>query len=165
MVAHIGFRLVRDRIAGAMVMLVCAYGAFVLAEALHVSGIIAALVAGLWMGQRVRREDLPWYMDLWEYKAKLANALLLLIAGISFQWSMFADQWLAMLIAIGAVSLARILNLIVGLHHCECDGGRVVQTSADFDRGASGGGLFDRQGRLVGILTFKASSGGNFHFR
>lgn len=53
---------------------------------------------------------------------------------------------------------------IVGLHTCECDGGKVIQTSAPFDRGASGGGLFDRQGRLVGILTFKAKSGGNFHF-
>lgn len=53
---------------------------------------------------------------------------------------------------------------VVGLHSCECDGGKVIQTSAPFDRGASGGGLFDRQGRLVGILTFKAKSGGNFHF-
>lgn len=53
---------------------------------------------------------------------------------------------------------------IVGLHTCECDGGKVIQTSAPFERGASGGGLFDRQGRLVGILTFKAQSGGNFHF-
>jgi len=53
---------------------------------------------------------------------------------------------------------------IIGLHHCECDGGRVIQTSAAFDRGASGGGLFDRRGRLVGILTFKAKTGGNFHF-
>ena len=53
---------------------------------------------------------------------------------------------------------------IVGLHHCECDGGRVIQTSAAFERGASGGGLFDREGQLVGILTFKAKSGGNFHF-
>ncbi len=53
---------------------------------------------------------------------------------------------------------------IVGLHACECDGGKVIQTSAPFDRGASGGGLFDRRGRLVGILTFKAKSGGNFHF-
>jgi hypothetical protein len=53
---------------------------------------------------------------------------------------------------------------IVGLHSCECDGGKIIQTSAAFDRGASGGGLFDRQGRLVGILTFKAKSGGNFHF-
>lgn len=53
---------------------------------------------------------------------------------------------------------------IVGLHSCECDGGRVIQTSAAFDRGASGGGLFDQAGRLIGILSFKSSNGGNFHF-
>lgn len=53
---------------------------------------------------------------------------------------------------------------IIGLHQCECDGGKVIQTSAHFSQGASGGGLFDRQGRLVGILTFKAKLGGNFHF-
>jgi hypothetical protein len=53
---------------------------------------------------------------------------------------------------------------IIGLHTCECDGGKVIQTSAPFDRGASGGGLFDSTGRLVGILTFKSKNGGNFHF-
>lgn len=53
---------------------------------------------------------------------------------------------------------------VVGLHTCECDGGRVIQTSAPFDRGASGGGLFDSQGRLLGILTFKSKQGGDFHF-
>lgn len=53
---------------------------------------------------------------------------------------------------------------IIGLHACVCDGGKVIQTSAPFDRGASGGGLFDSSGRLVGILTFKSRNGGNFHF-
>jgi len=53
---------------------------------------------------------------------------------------------------------------VIGLHSCECDGGKVIQTSAPFDRGASGGGLFDAGGRLIGILTFKARAGGNFHF-
>jgi serine protease Do len=42
--------------------------------------------------------------------------------------------------------------------------GRVIQGSAPFDEGASGGGLFDGNGRLVGILTFKARAGGPFHF-
>lgn len=53
---------------------------------------------------------------------------------------------------------------VKGLFNCACDGGRVIQTSAQFDPGASGGGLFDRDGRLLGILTFKSGSGGNFHF-
>jgi serine protease Do len=42
--------------------------------------------------------------------------------------------------------------------------GRVIQGSAHFDAGASGGGLFDDSGRLIGILTFKARAGGAFHF-
>jgi S1-C subfamily serine protease len=42
--------------------------------------------------------------------------------------------------------------------------GRVVQGSAAFEEGASGGGLFDASGRLIGILTYKARVGGPFHF-
>lgn len=53
---------------------------------------------------------------------------------------------------------------VIGLYTCECDGGKVIQTSAQFNRGASGGGLFDTAGRLVGILTFKARAGGKYHF-
>jgi serine protease Do len=37
------------------------------------------------------------------------------------------------------------------------DGGRVIQTSAPFDGGESGGGLFDHQGKLVGIITFRGA--------
>jgi serine protease Do len=43
-------------------------------------------------------------------------------------------------------------------------GGKVVRTSACFHPGESGGGLFDEEGRLVGILTFRAVAGGDFHF-
>jgi len=39
------------------------------------------------------------------------------------------------------------------------DGGMVIRTTAAFSQGASGGGLFDSQGRLVGILTFFRVSG------
>lgn len=53
---------------------------------------------------------------------------------------------------------------VKGLFTCACDGGRVIQTSAHFDPGASGGGLFDSKGRLLGILTYKSGSGGSYHF-
>jgi serine protease Do len=35
------------------------------------------------------------------------------------------------------------------------DGGRVIQSSNSFNSGASGGGLFNAQGQLVGVLTFR----------
>jgi serine protease Do len=53
---------------------------------------------------------------------------------------------------------------IKGLYTCPCYDGRVIQTSARFDPGASGGGLFNEDGELIGILTFKSHSGGIFHF-
>jgi hypothetical protein len=53
---------------------------------------------------------------------------------------------------------------VKGLFTCACDGGRVIQTSAHFDPGASGGGLFDSEGRLLGILTYKSSTSGSYHF-
>lgn len=42
---------------------------------------------------------------------------------------------------------------VVGLHRL--DGGAVIQSSNWFSSGASGGGLFDSGGRLVGILSFR----------
>lgn len=35
------------------------------------------------------------------------------------------------------------------------DGGNVIKTSSVFGSGASGGGLFDERGRLVGLLTYR----------
>lgn len=54
---------------------------------------------------------------------------------------------------------------IKALFSCPCsDVGKVIQTSAQFSPGASGGGLFNAEGALVGILTFKSHEGGIFHF-
>lgn len=55
-------------------------------------------------------------------------------------------------------------GIVKGLHPCPCDGGKVIQTTAGFEVGASGGGLFDTTGRLIGILTFKSMHGGDYHF-
>ena len=44
-------------------------------------------------------------------------------------------------------------SVVAGLYRF--DGGNIVRTTASFDFGSSGGGLFDDAGRLVGILAFK----------
>ncbi len=44
------------------------------------------------------------------------------------------------------------------------DDGMVIRTTAAFAEGASGGGLFDEQGRLVGILTFYRVGGETAYF-
>lgn len=53
-------------------------------------------------------------------------------------------------------------GLISGLR--EFDKGRVIQTSAAISPGSSGGGLFDAQGRLVGITTFYLKEGQSLNF-
>jgi hypothetical protein len=44
------------------------------------------------------------------------------------------------------------------------DGSRVIQSSAWFNSGASGGGLFDYDGNLIGIISFRHQGGEGYHF-
>lgn len=47
----------------------------------------------------------------------------------------------------------------------DSDNGKIIRSTAKFSMGASGSGLFDMQGRLVGINTFKtAGAGGSIHY-
>jgi serine protease Do len=62
----------------------------------------------------------------------------------------------------GGVGIQTSQGDVVGLHHH--DGGRVVESNNGFNSGASGGGLFDAQGRLVGILTFRLRGAEHAYF-
>jgi tetratricopeptide (TPR) repeat protein len=53
-------------------------------------------------------------------------------------------------------------GLISGMRFPE--GGRMIQTSAPISPGSSGGGLFDTQGRLVGITSLISKTGQNLNF-
>lgn len=67
--------------------------------------------------------------------------------------------------AIGApegLELTLSEGVISGLR--DYGGGRVIQTSAAISPGSSGGGLFDAQGRFIGITTFSVKGGQNLNF-
>ena len=46
----------------------------------------------------------------------------------------------------------------------EFDGSQYIQTSAGISQGSSGGGLFDAEGRLIGITSFFVGEGPNLNF-
>ena len=68
--------------------------------------------------------------------------------------------------AIGApegLELSMSEGIISGLRKDE-SGALLVQTTAPISHGSSGGGLFDAQGRLIGITTFTVREGQNLNF-
>ena len=62
----------------------------------------------------------------------------------------------------GATGIQVSIGDVLGLH--SLDGGQVIRSSAAFSGGASGGGLFDEDGRLVGILSFRLPIRGAYFF-
>lgn len=102
-----------------MLTLIAAYGSFLAAETLHVSGVMSTLLAGVVMsvvgekqGTSVERDNNEY---LWEVISHIANVFVFLVVGAVITLSMFEERWLAMLIAIGAVSLARAVSVYGGL--------------------------------------------------
>lgn len=54
-------------------------------------------------------------------------------------------------------------GLISSLRHTH-NGNTVIQTSAPISEGSSGGGLFDSEGRLIGVTTYYVDGGQNLNF-
>lgn len=99
--------------------LAVAYGSFLAAEALQVSGVMSTLLAAIVMsatGEKYATKEESKNNDyLWEVIAYIANAFVFLVVGAVITLSMFEERWLAMLIAIGAVTLARAISVYGGL--------------------------------------------------
>jgi CPA1 family monovalent cation:H+ antiporter len=102
-----------------MLTLIAAYGSFLAAEALHVSGVMSTLLAGIVMSMAGEKQGSSVESDnneyLWEVISHIANVFVFLVVGAVITLSMFEERWLAMLIAVGAVSLARAVSVYGGL--------------------------------------------------
>ncbi len=97
---------------------VLAFGAYLAAEQLHVSGVLAVVAAGLINGNISPRGMSPTtrivVTNFWEYVAFISNSFVFLLIGLEMELSQLLAQWQAILLAILAVLLARAV-VIYGL--------------------------------------------------
>jgi len=109
----------------------------------------------------------------WEARAQLADVnhdlCLLWVPGLDARAaplatsaSLHVGQPVAAIGYGGATGIQISIGDVIGLH--ALDGGQVIRSSAAFSGGASGGGLFDEDGRLVGILSFRLQARGAYFF-
>lgn len=95
-----------------LVSIVCAYATFLIAEdLLHSSGVIAVLASGLMVGVFSRKYKTEMTEMFWDFLAYIAEAMIFLLAGITITLSMFTDRWLAIVIGIIAILMARIIMI------------------------------------------------------
>ncbi len=110
--------IIKTRILENVLLIAIAYAAFLIAEDfLMVSGMMAVLSAGLIMNKAhqkyVSPQDKEYINYWWEVISYFSNSMLFLLLGVTVTANMFADRWLAMVIAIGSVIIIRLLSVYV----------------------------------------------------
>jgi len=89
-----------------------AYGSFLVAEHLGVSGVLAALTAGLVVGNyqpsgSIADPGRHALETFWEFVAFIANSLIFLLIGAQVAHQHFSGMWMAVMVAIALVTLGR----------------------------------------------------------
>jgi len=93
---------------------VAAYGSFLLAEHFHLSGVLAAMTAGLIFGNAgnhgiLTEKGRDAVISFWEYVAFIANSLIFLLIGMRLPHYSFAQYWIPIICTILLVILGRAL--------------------------------------------------------
>lgn len=90
-----------------------AFGAYLIAERLHVSGVLAVVAAGLVNGNLGQQGMSPTtrivLTNFWEYVAFLANSLIFLLIGLEVNTPALLSAWQPVLWAVFAVLVARAI--------------------------------------------------------
>jgi CPA1 family monovalent cation:H+ antiporter len=108
----------REHMVEAAVTGLVAYGAFLAAEAVHMSGVLATVSAGIVMGSlsaqgensksRLALEGRRFILEMWDFAAFLANSLVFLLIGLTVARVPFAQVgWKPLAVAIASVLLGR----------------------------------------------------------
>lgn len=108
-------RRIDDPLVETTLTTVLAFGAYVLAEVLHVSGVLAVVAAGIVNGNVGPRGMSPTtrvvVFNFWEYLAFVANSFVFLLIGLAIDLEILSQNLLYIGIAIVAVLLARGISI------------------------------------------------------
>jgi len=108
-------RRIDDPLVETTLTTVLAFGAYVLAEVLQVSGVLAVVAAGIVNGNVGPRGMSPTtrvvVFNFWEYLAFVANSFVFLLIGLAIDLEILAQNLLYIAIAIVAVLLARGISI------------------------------------------------------
>ncbi len=110
---------IKQQLLVGVISLVVAYGSYLLAEYFMVSGVMSTLLAALSFSILCQQDEESHDTSssysgnsyLWEMLAHVANVSVFLLAGAVITLEMFEYRWLAMLIAIAAILLARAISV------------------------------------------------------
>src|SRR5207237_10277477 len=109
-------RRVDDRLIVITITVAVAYGMYLLGTALHTSGVLAVVGAGLVMGSYGRKNAMaPRTIeaadDVWEFINYLANSLLFLLLGFELALSNLVQSFPGIFFVLLAVLIGRVLML------------------------------------------------------
>ncbi len=95
---------------------ILAYGSYLLAHHLHLSGVIATASAGMMLGnleleKRMSARTRTAMQSFWEYISFVMNSLVFLLIGLEIHPRELVENWTSILFAIGAVLLGRVLSV------------------------------------------------------
>ncbi|MFT5132623.1 MAG: CPA1 family monovalent cation:H+ antiporter [Gammaproteobacteria bacterium] len=117
-VVYLLIRFIDGEHVYALTSLIAAYGAYIIAgDVLSCSGVMAVLTTGLIINELPnidkKIESVRFTETLWQFAAQVIDRLIYLLAGITITVTMFKEQWLAMILGILAVIIARAFIILL----------------------------------------------------
>ncbi|HTX68904.1 MAG TPA: sodium:proton antiporter [Thermoleophilia bacterium] len=109
-------RRIDDHIIEITLSTIVAYGSFLLAQQLHMSGVVACVTAAIVLGNLGRRRTMSavtrvTLTTVWDYAAFVANSLIFLLIGLSVRLDMILSRVGTVLIAFVVVLVARAVTV------------------------------------------------------
>ena len=104
---------IRDRLIVTSLTTILAFGSYLAAEQLHVSGVLSVVMAGLMVGNVGMAGAAPstklMILNLWEYLAFLANSMVFLLIGLSIDLVLLWNNLDVLAVAVVAVVGSRAI--------------------------------------------------------